>query len=129
MYDKEEFEDLEFESAVDALISFFDFLPKEKVKIIDFERYKLMVQTAVELKNILADSGLKGELDIEIREMFNIGSVKIKLDELVVMNTKQFSEMISKADNFEIYPRTDGKIQLNISFQSVLKTLPGGETL
>lgn len=129
MYDEEEFEDLEFESAVDALISFFDFLPKEKVKIIDFERYKLMVQTAVELKNILADSGLKGELDIEIREMFNIGSVKIKLDELVVMNTKQFSEMISKADNFEIYPRTDGKIQLNISFQSVLKTLPGGETL
>ena len=115
--------EFEFETALDALIEFFDFLPKNTVKMIDFERYKTMMQTAAELQKILAESVGEGELDIDICDMFNMGSISVRLADLTVRNIPQFVRMISKADNFEIYPRTDGTMQLNITFQSVLKTL------
>ena len=63
------------------------------------------------------------KLDIDICEMFNMGSITAQLSDLTVCNIPQFTEMISKADNFEIYPRTDGTIQLNITFQSMLKAI------
>ena len=122
---KNEFEenDYEFDSAIDALIAYLNLLPKETVKIIDFDRYKTMMQTAAELKDILAQTQEEGQLDIDICDMFNMGSITAQLSDLTVCNIPQFIEMISKADNFEIYPKTDGNIQLNITFQSVLKAI------
>lgn len=122
---KNEFEENEynFETAMDALIAFFNFLPKDKIKMIDFDRYKTMMQTAAELKDILAESHEEGQLDIDICDMFNMGSITTQLSDLTVCNIPQFTEMISKADNFEIYPKTDGTLQLNITFQSVLKAI------
>ncbi len=117
------FEEQNYDTAFDALLDFINFLPKNTVKMIDFERYKTMMQTAAELKDILAENDEKGELEIELFDTFNAGSIKTELDELTVINTPQFAAMIAKANNFEIYPKTNGKIQLNITFQSVLKTI------
>lgn len=122
---KKEFEenDYEYDTTVDALLAFIDLLPKDKVKMIDFDRYKIMMQTAAELKDILCENHEEGQLDIDICEMFNMGSITAQLSDLTICNIPQFTEMISKADNFEIYPRTDGTIQLNITFQSMLKAI------
>ena len=122
---RNEFEenDYEYDATVDALLAFLDLLPKDKVKMIDFDRYKTMMQTAAELKDILCENHEEGQLDIDICEMFNMGSITAQLSDLTVCNIPQFTEMISKADNFEIYPRTDGTIQLNITFQSMLKAI------
>ena len=118
-----EFEEQNYDTTFEALLDFLNCLPKNKVKIINFDRYKIMMQTAAELKDILAETNEQGELEIDICDMFNAGSIKTELDELTVLDTKQFSAMIAKADNFEIYPKINGKIQLNITFQSVLKTI------
>lgn len=118
-----DFEEREYETAFDALIGFLDSLPKSKVKMINIERYKKMMEAAAELKDILAESSYQGEIEISIYDEFNMGTVKTRLDDLTVMNTAKFAAMIAKADNFEIYPRTDGKIQLAIAFQSVLKSI------
>lgn len=115
--------DYEFDPTVDALLAFLDLLPKDKVKMIDFDRCKTMMQTAAELKDILSQNHGEGQLDIDICEMFNMGSITARLSDLTVCNIPQFTEMISKADNFELYPRTDGTIQVNITFQSVLKAI------
>ncbi len=118
-----EFEDNNYDTTFEALLDFINTLPKGKVKMIDLERYKTMMQTTVELKNILVQTGAEGELEIDLCDTFNMGSIKAELEELTVLDTKQFAAMIEKADNFEIYPKTNGKIQLNIAFQSVLKTI------
>ncbi len=128
MFD-EEYEDAEFESSFDALLAFLDYLPKETIKIIDFERYKTMMEAASELKDLLFGSNSSGKLEIDICDMFNHGSIKTTLDELTVMDTEQFANLIKKADNFEVYPRVDGKIQMNLSFQSVLRSVDGGGTI
>jgi len=125
---RNEFEEnkYEYDTVMDALLSYLKFLPKDTVKMIDLGRYKTMIQTAAELKDILAESNESGQLDIDICEMFNMGSITAQLTDLTVCNVPSFVQMISKADNFEIYPRTDGTIQLNITFQSVLKTINNG---
>ena len=117
------FEEKNYDTAFDALLDFINFLPKNTVKMIDFDRYKTVMQTAAELKDILVEAGAEGEFEIDICDTFNAGSIKAELEELTVLNTRQFAVMIGKADNFEIYPKTNGKLQLNISFQSVLKTI------
>lgn len=113
----------EYETIMDALIDFFAYLPKEKAKMIDFDRYKIMMQTVAELKEILCEIQEEGQIDIDICNMFNMGTITVQLSALTVGNIPKFMEMISKADNLEIYPRTDGTIQLDITFQSMLKTL------
>ena len=124
---RNEFEENNYESendeTLDALLAFLNFLPKETVKMIDFDRYKTMMKTAAELKEILCENQEEGQLDIDICDMFNMGSITAQLSDLTVCDIPEFTKMISKADNFEIYPRTDGTIQLNITFQSVLKAV------
>lgn len=117
------YEEENYDDALNALLDFINHLPKDKVKMINFEQYKNMMQTAVELTNLLVEAKEQGELEIEIRDTFNMGSISTELDDLLVMNTKAFAAMIEKADNFEIYPKINGKIQMNITFQSVLKTI------
>lgn len=106
-----------------SLVSFLKCMPKNKVKMINLHRYKQLMKTASELKKILAENTEQGEIDIEIDEMFNAGYISARLNDLEVTDTQAFAEMIAKADNFEIYPRTDGTIQLNITLQSALKTI------
>ncbi len=116
-------EEQEYDAAIDALLAFLSFLPKDTVKMIDFDRYKLMMQTAAELKDLLVEAGLKGEFDIEVCDLFDSGFIKAELDELIVPDPTRFALMIAKADNFEIYPKTNGKMQLSLTFLSVLKTI------
>lgn len=123
MRNKFEENDYEYDTTVDALLAFLNILPKDTVKMIDFDRYKTMMQTAAELKDILAESQEEGQLDIDICAMFNMGSITTELSNLTVCNIPQFTQMISKADNFEIYTKADGTLQLNITFQSVLKAV------
>ena len=115
------FEEKNYDTTFEALLDFTRDLCLDEA--IDFERYKTMMQAAVELKDVLVEADAEGEFEIELCDTFNAGSIKAELDELTVLNTKQFAVMIEKADNFEIYPKTNGKIQLNITFQSVLKTI------
>lgn len=120
---RNEFYEERHDNVIDALMSFLDMLPKNTVKMINFERYKDMMQTAAELKEILAENQEEGQLEINIRDMFNMGSITADMPELTVDNIPKFMRMISKADNFEIYPKINGTLQLNITFQSVLKNM------
>ena len=108
---------------LDALLEFLNCIPKDRLKIIRIDRYRLMLQTAAKMKEILAVNNSKGEIKINVSEMFNQGYITTELDDLVITDTRLFGNVISKADNFEVYPKTNGKIQFNITFNSVLKTI------
>ena len=120
---KDYFEENEFETTFDALVDYIRHLPKATVKMINPSRYKLLMRTASQLTDILRKTTPEGELNIEIDDMFNIGSISVELDSLTVENPLAFADAIYKADNFEIYPLTNGRIRLDITFHGVLKNL------
>ena len=117
------FNENEFETTLDALVEYINLLPKATVKMLDFTRYNTLMRTAAQLTKLLQASTPAGQIDIELNETFNLGSISVELDSLTVENPLAFADLICKADNFEIYPLTNGKIRLDITFQGILKSL------
>lgn len=118
-----DFNENEFETTLDALVEYINLLPKATVKMLDFARYNAFMRTAAQLTKLLQASAPAGQIDIDLNETFNLGSISVELDSLTVENPLAFADLIYKADNFEIYPLTNGKIKLDITFQGILKSL------
>lgn len=51
------------------------------------------------------------------------GDIIIIADEIVVRDVKRFVSGLKMAHNFEIYPRTDGNIQMNILFHKIMESV------
>jgi len=117
------FEEQNFDSTFDALINYFKNLPKATIKMINPKRYRLMLEVAAQLTDLLKKTLSEGEINIEINQLFNLGSISIELESLTINDPNAFSKLICKADNFEIYPLTNGNIKLDITFQSVLRSI------
>ena len=93
------FEENNYDTTIDALLSFINTLPKGKVKMIDIERYKTMMHTAAELKDILVEAGAEGELVIDIHDSSNAGSIEAELEELTVLN---FGRILTQGETKEV---------------------------
>ena len=113
----------EFESTLDGLMNFIEELPQAKLKILNLERYKTMMEVAAKLTAILRENNPEGEITIDVNEKFNLGSISVELDSLTVTSPVIFTELICKSDNFEVYPLTNGNIRLDITFQRILKSV------
>ena len=113
----------EFESTLDGLMNFIEELPQAKLKILNLERYKTMMEVAAKLTAILRENNPEGEITIDVNEKFNLGSISVELDSLAVTSPVIFAELICKSDNFEVYPLTNGNIRLDITFQRILKSV------
>lgn len=120
---KNYFEENEYETTFDALVDYIKCLPKATVKMINPSQYRLLMRTASQLTDLLRRNEPEGELNIEIDDTLNLGSISVELDSLTVEEPLAFADVIYKADNFEIYPLVNGKIRLDITFQGVLKSL------
>lgn len=113
----------EFESTLDGLMNFIEELPQAKLKVLNLERYKTMMEVAAKLTAILRENNPEGEITIDVNEKFNLGSISVELDSLMVTSPAIFAELICKSDNFEVYPLTNGNIRLDITFQRILKSV------
>ena len=120
---KQNYEENNFETVLEGLMGFMKSLPKSQVKMLNPSRYKLMLRTAAQLTDLLRKTVSDGELEIDVDPTFNLGSITVELDSLSVDEPLAFADLIYKADNFEIYPLTNGKIRLDVTFHSVLKTI------
>ena len=112
-----------FENAFDALLGFFASLPKSTLKMINPNKYVLMLKTASDLANLLKENTESGEVNIEVDETFNSGYVSVQLEYLIIESPTVYANIIKNADNFEICPLTNGNIQLDLTFHSVLKSI------
>lgn len=113
----------EFENTLEGLMNFIEELPQAKLKVLNLERYKTMMGVAAKLTAILQEYNPEGKITIDVNEKFNLGSISAELDSLTITSPVIFAELIRPADNFEVYPLTCGKIRLDITFQSVLKSI------
>lgn len=120
---RQNYEENNFETILEGLMGFMKSMPKSQVKMLNPSRYKLMLRTAAQLTDLLRKTVSDGELEINVDPTFNLGSITVELDSLSVDEPLAFADVIYKADNFEIYPLTNGKIRLDVTFQSVLKTI------
>lgn len=117
-----EFEENTTNAFLEKLKELLEQMPRNLVKVVDFVRYKNMILSAAELEALLLENSSQGQVKIEICELFNMGSITVNIEDLTVYDTQEFARIVSRADNFEIYPKTDGTLQLNLGFQSVLRT-------
>ena len=113
----------DYDETLEALYSFIDSIPEQRLKMINIVKYRKMMQAAALLKNTLAQTENCFEINCEIFEKFNIGSVSVEVDALSVNSPEMFSDVIDTADCFEIYPLTSNKIRIELTFQSILKSL------
>ncbi len=98
-------------------------MPKTQVKTLNMSRYKRMLKTAAQLTDLLRKYVAEGEIEIGVDPTYNLGTITAELDSFSVDEPIEFSNIVSEADNFEIYPLNNGKIRLDITFQSVLRTI------
>ena len=106
-----------------TLLDHFNNASKDAVKIINPAPYFSLLKTAAQLTCLLKKSFPSGEIKIHIDDTFNMGSISTEFEILTIDDTAVFAEIVRAADNMEIYPLTNGKSMLDITFQSVLKTL------
>ncbi len=118
MYEKENYN---YETDSDALTDFMKRLPNPTVKLLNFPKYWKMIKVAYNLQKLMEESNSDGSITVEILQEFNLGAVSVELPILTVLQPQGFAAVVSKADNFEIYPLTNGNLRMDITFQSVLK--------
>lgn len=114
-------ENYNYETALDALLDCIRWLPKPTVKLLNIPKYRKMMETAVALQMLLGETADEGCISIEIDQDFYLGTISVELSELSIQNPQRFSQIISNADNFEIYPLSNGKLRLDITLQNILK--------
>lgn len=92
-----------------------------KVGISDPEKMKVVMR-AHELAKRVAYRGDENAT-VEVKEgALQLGSVAIRIvtRNLEVHNVWEYIKIIEKADNFQIYPRTDDRIQVDVMFNDVI---------
>lgn len=120
---KQENNNYDYETALDALLDYINQLPKSTVKLLDVSRYQLLMGTAAALQKLLAETIPEGSLTVDVDPDFNLGSISSELPELSITNPQALSDILKNADNFEVYPLTNGNLRLDITFQRILKSL------
>ena len=93
-------------------------LEQSRVQILDATRFKEFESAYNALSEITPDA----EIVYDMHEL-NDGSgyIQIETNELIFYDIPRFCKAIEKADNFEIYPLTTGKIQMAVTFNGVMK--------
>lgn len=116
-FDEQEFEPLE------PLMDLLRKISKDRVKTLNIKRYNEMMHTVEGLEQMFEENKSEYKTVIDLFEMFDSACVRFELDDLTVKDTIRFAELVKYSDNYEIYPRTDGKITFGLVFNSVLKVI------
>ena len=94
------------------------------------ERYNEIVLAMDVITGFIKDISPDADIKITPQELNPTAiSYCAIIDELIFSDIKAFCSAISAAANFEVYPRTNGKISLNIIFQGAYTPAPPYEEI
>ena len=120
-------ENFDCENVLDEQADLISSLPKPTLKLLDFKRYREMLQCACDLRHSAEEALSDKSIAVDIDRYFNLGCVRVEIPDLSVTDPQRFAAAVSKADNFEIYPLTNGNLRLDITFHNVMQCYYGEE--
>ena len=90
-------------------------------QIISADRFKTLKRSLTILTDIVMKVSPDAVITYELDNGLNIGHavIRIETDEISVTDVEQFIAAIRFADNFEIYPLTDGRLRMTIMFHGM----------
>lgn len=93
-----------------------------KIGIVNFVREREMIESYKIIKDIIMAHDPDATIEI-VEGALQTGSVVISAvtSDVTVYDTAAFAEAIKNADNFQVYPRTDDKVKLDILFEGVIE--------
>jgi hypothetical protein len=93
------------------------------VKFLNIHRYCELLLAKNALDNILHKEGEQETFEIKFVPEFSYGTLSAELDWLTIRDKKAFAIAMSRADNFEIYPLTNGRIRAVFTFHAMFKRI------
>ena len=94
------------------------------VSIVDSDGMRNFSQCYQELKALFNGSGAK--VNCKPHDGFNsVGTISIIADSFAIQDTNAFTKAVKRAANYEIYPRTDGKLMMELIFYNLTRKVDG----
>lgn len=125
-FDTEFMTDEEVEQMLDSLVTTVAeeaSADDSKTAIINPYKIQQVLYTYKVLKYLV--KGIKGaKVDYELHEPYrSMGSVSVVGKDLIFRKPEWFMKAVELANNFEVYPKTNGTVQMNFTFHGLTKPL------
>jgi len=120
----QDFNNTELEDFIDSIAEYIKEMPKPEVSIYNFKKMPDILTAKDKLYKLLCDSGSDCQISFEISELWNSGFFEVEMDDIEIHEPQLFTQIISLADNFEIYPLLSGKLRMSITFRKLFIRLP-----
>ncbi len=127
MSDFDEFEILssedleEFDSFISELVNEIE-EEDEQTSVIDFSMYKTMQVSLAKIKSMFKGTG--ASVSYKLHEPYrSVGYISIVGKNLSIENPKVFAAISGLASNVEIYPKTNGTVQINLTYHGLTKPI------
>ena len=112
------------------LSPFYDAVRKHNAEpsVINTDGIKKVAIVYETMRRLLAGTGAR--ISYELHEPWSSsGVVTVIAKSLSFTNISAFGEAARSAANYEIYPRVDGRVQLNFAFDHLTEPINAGDTL
>lgn len=97
------------------------------VRVLNIERYRDMMRAEAVLHELLTEGHATGRVETKVHPGFCSGAVSAEIDNLCILRPQSFCDLISRTDNFEVYPLTNGKMRLDLTFNGMFSIYEAGE--
>ena len=123
-FDEEFTTDEEVETMLDAIVATVGeeiFIDDNKTSLINPFKIQQVLYTYKILKYLTKGTGAK--VTYELHSPFkSMGSVTISGKNLVFRKTEWFMKAVELSANFEVYPKTNGTVEMNFTFHGLTKS-------
>lgn len=124
-FDTEFMSDAEVEEMLDNLVTTIGdeaAADDSQTAIINPYRIQQVLYTYKVLKYLT--KGTKAKVFYELHAPYkSMGSVSIVGSDLLFRNTEWFMKAVELASNFEVYPKTDGTVQMDFTFHGLTRAI------
>lgn len=120
-FDYEEFDE-ESMREFDAIVEYIGSLPKSTTYVSNFPRVETMRFSYLAVKKALKEAGCKAKVTCGQSSLTpSMGYIDIEAKSINMGDLKWFRRATEFADNIEVYPKTDGTVQMSMVFYGIMK--------
>lgn len=88
--------------------------------VVRLDKVEMIATVYDAVKASISGRGVKAVCELNT-PYTSMGSVSIIGKEIKIVNTKLFTMAISLASNFEVYTKTNGKVQMDLTFHNITR--------